>query len=373
MKFNLRTAAAVSAAIAGLAALGGCNSNKQIKGTFSDVGNDSLAVYIYQAGQSRKPAAVDTVVAENGKFSVNFKDTALFSIYITPLHHQGSLIPDPIFFLPGDRIKISGSISDPVYRGSKIYEGLARFTGYNTLKSEFESLYRKAETIAENDIVGQQALNGEYDSLTAKRDSIYAEYVKNNPDSPTSGYLTMFMNPEKGLESYNLLGSAVKESAMGEYLDNLASYFESAIEKERNKVNIQPGKPAPEFSLKDIDGKEHTLASFRGKYVLLDFWGKWCYWCMKGMPDMKEYYAKYSRKVEFVGINCRDSEETWKKTVEEEGLKWTNLYNGNDDEILTRYAVEGFPTKVLIDKEGKIVEVFVGESQDLYDKLDELF
>lgn len=94
---------------------------------------------------------------------------------------------------------------------------------------------------------------------------------------------------------------------------------------------------------------------------------------MKGMPQMKEYYAKYKNRIEFVGIDCRDSEDTWRETVESEGLDWTNLYNGNGQEILVNYAVEGFPTKVLIDKEGKIVQVFVGESEELYEKLDKLF
>ncbi len=372
MKLILRPAAAATAAMAGLLALSSCNSDRHITGTFSDIGNDTLTVHIFQTGSNR-PVAVDTVVAENGKFAVDFKDTAMFMVYILPLKDYQSMMPEPIYVLPGEKVKVSGSISDPELSGTTIYDGLAKFEGFKTLKQEFKDLYGKAAGIAENDIVGQQALSGEYDLLTAKRDSIYAEYVKNNPDDLTSGYLTLFMNPEKGLESYNLLSSTVKESALGKHLDELASYFETAIEKEKNKVNIRPGKPAPEFSLKDIDGNERTLASFRGKYVLLDFWGKWCYWCMKGMPDMKKYYGKYSSRIEFVGINCRDSEETWRETVESEGLDWTNLYNGSSDEILKTYAVDGFPTKVLIDKDGNIVQVFVGESQELYDKLDELF
>lgn len=372
MKSIIRTAAGMTAAIAGLLAAASCNTDRHITGTFSDIADDSLAVHIFKA-DSNRPVAVDTIVAENGKFSVDFKDTALFMVYILPLQDYQSMMPEPIYVLPGEKVKVSGSISDPVLSGTRIYDGLARFEGFKTLKDEFKALYEKAAQTAESDILGQQALNGEYDRLTARRDSIYAEYVKNNPDDLTSGYLTLFMNPEKGLESYNLLSSTVKESALGRHLDDVASYFESAVEKEKNKVNIQPGKPAPEFSLKDLDGKERNLASFKGRYVLLDFWGKWCYWCMKGMPDMKKYYDKYRSKIEFVGINCRDSEETWRETVESEGLDWTNLYNGTSDEILKSYAVEGFPTKVLIDKEGKIIQVFVGESQELYDKLDELF
>ena len=372
MKSIIRTAAGMTAAIAGLLAAASCNTDRHITGTFSDIADDSLAVHIFKA-DSNRPVAVDTIVAENGKFSVDFKDTALFMVNILPLQDYQSMMPEPIYVLPGEKVKVSGSISDPVLSGTRIYDGLARFEGFKTMKDEFQALFEKAAQTAESDILGQQALNGESDRLTARRDSIYAEYVKNNPDDLTSGYLTLFMNPEKGLESYNLLSSTVKESALGRHLDDVASYFESAVEKEKNKVNIQPGKPAPEFSLKDLDGKERNLASFKGRYVLLDFWGEWCYWCMKGMPDMKKYYDKYRSKIEFVGINCRDSEETWRETVESEGLDWTNLYNGTSDEILKSYAVEGFPTKVLIDKEGKIIQVFVGESQELYDKLDELF
>ena len=50
---------------------------------------------------------------------------------------------------------------------------------------------------------------------------------------------------------------------------------------------------APDFTLNDINGKPLALSSLRGKYVVIDFWGSWCGWCIKGIPKMKEYYAKY--------------------------------------------------------------------------------
>ncbi len=369
MKRIVKAAAAVSAALAGLAALSSCNNGKQISGTFSDIQNDSLAFYLYEpAGEC---VLADTVVAQNGNFEISFKDTAVFLAYIFPLDHNGQ--PNPAFILPGEKLKVSGTADAPVYSGTEIYDGLAGFHGFQEIQDEFEALFEKNRTVAEDDIVGLQNLNAAHEALVAKRDSIYSEYIKNNPNSLTSGYLTLFMNPEAGLESYGRLGDKVKKSSMGSFLSYIAEAYKGLVEKEKNKANVQPGKPAPEFCLKDMDGNERTLASFRGKYVLLDFWGEWCYWCMKGMPDMKKYYDKYSSKIEFVGINCRDSEETWKKTVKEQGLKWTNLYNGNGEEILVKYAVQGFPTKVLIDKDGNIVDVFVGESEDLYNKLDELF
>ena len=54
---------------------------------------------------------------------------------------------------------------------------------------------------------------------------------------------------------------------------------------------------APDFTLNDIDGNPLSLSSLRGKYVVLDFWGSWCVWCIKGMPEMKKYYAKYKDKL----------------------------------------------------------------------------
>ena len=371
MKKIFNAAAIAATAVCGAMTMS-CNSGPDICGTLDDITNDSLAVYVFEPGKNA-PTVVDTIVADNGKIAVNFKDTAFCWVYIFPLADQARGTEHPITFMPGDKVRISGSIYDPVYSGSKIYEGLKKFDGYNTFMDKLDSLYKKAEGIAENDILGQQGLNAEYESLMAEKDSVFADYVKNNPNDITSGYLTAYMNPQQGLDSYNLLGKNVKESAMGDFLSDIADGFAAAILKEKNKANIQPGKDAPDFALKDLEGNVRSLSSFKGKYVLLDFWGKWCYWCMKGMPDMKKYYDKYSSRIEFIGINCRDSEEVWKKTVEEEGLKWTNLYNGDANDVLNMYAVDGFPTKVLIDKDGKIVDVFVGESQELYDKLDELF
>ncbi len=366
-----KSAAAVTVALAGLLAFSSCNCGKQISGTLDDAGNDSLAVFIYNA-RTNDLAAADTIVARNGKIAVSFKDTAAVMVYVTPFGQQGSMAA-PVLVLPGEKVKVSGTLSDPVYSGTEIYDGLAVFEDFKKLENKFDELYRKARTISGDDIMGQQALSGEHDKLTAERDSIFAEYVKNNPDDLTSGYLTLFMNPEQGLQSYNQLSPSVKESGLGALLADVADQFASSILREQNKSKIQPGKTAPDFALNDLQGNRRTLSSFKGRYVLLDFWGKWCYWCMKGMPDMKEYYAKYKDKIEFIGIDCNDSEEVWRKTVEEEGLSWTNLYNGDSRDILNEYAIEGFPTKILIDKEGKIVQVFVGESEELYKKLDELF
>ena len=130
---------------------------------------------------------------------------------------------------------------------------------------------------------------------------------------------------------------------------------------------------APDFTLNDINGKPLTLSSLRGKYVILDFWGSWCVWCIRGIPNMKEYYNKYMGKFEILGIDCNDSEQDWKDAVKEHELPWLHVYNTPDSQLLETYNIEGFPTKIIIDPDGKIVKTIVGEDPEFYTFLDQLF
>ena len=107
--------------------------------------------------------------------------------------------------------------------------------------------------------------------------------------------------------------------------------------------------------------------------MVLDFWGSWCGWCIKGFPEMKEAYAQYKGKVEFLGISCRDTEKRWKAAVAKHQLPWLNVLNEGDVDVSALYAVEGYPTKIVINPEGKIQKIVVGESPEFYTYLDNLF
>lgn len=64
--------------------------------------------------------------------------------------------------------------------------------------------------------------------------------------------------------------------------------YESSLVRRAATERINAGESAPDFALKDLQGMDFTLSSLRGKYVVLDFWGSWCSWCIKGIPDMKK-------------------------------------------------------------------------------------
>ena len=132
---------------------------------------------------------------------------------------------------------------------------------------------------------------------------------------------------------------------------------------------------APDFELPDLQGNPLKLSSLRGKYVVLDFWGSWCIWCIRGIPSMKEAYAKYKDKMEILGVDCRDSEKKWKAAVDEYQLPWLQVRCPDKQlqMLAEQYNIEGFPTKVVLDPEGKIAKVIVGEDPDFYTYLDEIF
>ena len=132
---------------------------------------------------------------------------------------------------------------------------------------------------------------------------------------------------------------------------------------------------APDFELPNLQGSITKLSSLRGKYVVLDFWGSWCVWCIRGIPDMKEAYTKYKDKMEILGVDCRDTEEAWKAAVDEHQLPWLQVRCPDEQlqTIAAQYSIEGFPTKVVIDPEGKLVKTVVGEDPAFYTFLDELF
>ena len=148
---------------------------------------------------------------------------------------------------------------------------------------------------------------------------------------------------------------------------------EAVSEANDDQEGIADGQMAPDFTLKDINGNPLSLSSLRGKYVIIDFWGSWCIWCVRGMPKMKEYYKKYSDKLEILGVDCNDPEKKWKNAVKNLNLPWKHVYNPKDSyEILKKYQIQGFPTKILVDPEGKIAKTIVGEDPKFYEYLDEV-
>lgn len=167
------------------------------------------------------------------------------------------------------------------------------------------------------------------------------------------------------------LASATQFSCAGNNGDKKSEPASNGTEQ-TDSVTEEKEK-APEFTLDDINGKPLSLKSLQGKYVVLDFWGSWCPWCIKGIPEMKKYYDKYKDKMEIVGIDCNDSEEKWKAAVKQYEMPWLHVYNPKVSTLLKEYKIQGFPTKVVVNPKGDIANVVIGEDPAFYEYLDSLF
>ncbi|MCB2203626.1 TlpA family protein disulfide reductase [bacterium] len=130
-------------------------------------------------------------------------------------------------------------------------------------------------------------------------------------------------------------------------------------------LSAQVGKQAPEFSLKDKDGKVYSLESLKGKVVVLNFWATWCPPCKAEIPDLKRVYDKYGEKgVEILGVSLDN--KGWsvlKPFVEKWDINYPIVLGGID--IARDYGnVRSIPTTFIINREGKVIDRHVGSIKE---------
>lgn len=118
--------------------------------------------------------------------------------------------------------------------------------------------------------------------------------------------------------------------------------------------------PAPEFTTKDINGKDVKLSDFRGEYVVLDFWASWCRPCRQKAAEIKAIYPQLEAKgIKMCGINLDEDKGKWLDATREDGIVWTNtgeLKPFRDNKIAQLYKVRQIPSLFVVDPEGKIIK-----------------
>jgi len=276
------------------------------------------------------------------------------------------------------KFTFSGTVGDPEYcrlgitgrSGREFRVGFFLEKGTLKLEANKESMDKA--------VVSGTPVQDEYRAFQNKEDlttdwvrkkAVAKEYVKAHPSSYVSILeldIYFSYNPDvvELEELYNGLDEKIKTSHSGKIVkETLAAAKKTAV-----------GQAAPEFEQKDVNGRSVALSSFKGQYVLIDFWASWCGPCRAENPAVvKAYQAYRSRGFTILGISLDEHKDKWLEAIKKDGLVWTQVSDlqGWKNSVALTYGVAGIPMNFLLDKDGKIIAKGL-RGEDLKNKLAEL-
>ena len=196
-------------------------------------------------------------------------------------------------------------------------------------------------------------------------------FIKLHPDSFVALYLLWerldMMTADKAKELYNLTTAKYKT---GSYGSNIVKSIES-----RKQVAI--GKIAPDFEQADTSGKMVKLSSFRGQYVLIDFWASWCGPCRAENPNLVKAYQQYHDKgftILGVSLDQPGKKQAWLAAIHQDHLTWPQVSDLKfwNNAVAQQYWIRAIPQNFLLDREGKIIAANI-RGDELTKKLAEIF
>lgn len=215
----------------------------------------------------------------------------------------------------------------------------------------------------------------EFDSLAVEMKSLL-DRMMSVSDIETATRIVTLIDQDFAPYAFSKLPKGSENSLYYTYARAICNSA-SLAENQQNMLerSLESGAPVPEIVVNCLDGQVFNVSSLRGKWVVVDFWASWCGPCKRGFEKMKKVYSENSDKFEVVAIACGDQEETWRAAVEELELPWINLLASSPEAnngTVAGFPVTAYPTKIVIDPEGRLCDYTIGEVEDFYERLEKL-
>jgi thiol-disulfide isomerase/thioredoxin len=302
-----------------------------------------------------KPASFESVI-QKGKFdlSINQPAPTAYRLTIAGKPEAGTLTVfcdhgNLSIRLEGENFNIAevkGSKSNNEWqdydRGVKSFEGKLR-----AVQEYFEELAEKGEIGPKED-----SLRFAYQTFFQGKENYIRSWILNHPGSYVSPFILAIQygsSPKVDVLKplFSPLNPEIKSSYYGKVMGELVEKLDA----------VSIGKSAPVFSQSNPDGQQVSLESFRGKYVLLDFWASWCGPCRQENPNLVKTFQRFRDQLTILGISLDQKREPWLKAIKDDQLTWEQISDlkGWSNEVAGKYQVRSIPDNFLLDKEGKII------------------
>ncbi|UUC44019.1 TlpA disulfide reductase family protein [Flavobacterium cerinum] len=328
-----------------------------ITGEAKGIDNDKMVIIAMQSDLG--PISKDTVKIKDGKFVFKGKAETPEFCFIR-IQDVGDVVP---FILENGDIKVefvkdsirnskvTGSVTNDQFQkfndeSKPIYAKMQAFQIANN--SKLAAAQQAKDTATVNSLIKQ---NMEFQNQLNKKSE---DFIQNHPDSFLSvmlleNFMLYQTMPADKIESYyKKLTPAAKENKHGNAIKEFLA----------KQTAVQVGKPAPDFSAPNPEGKTVSLKESLGKATIIDFWASWCGPCRAENPNVVALYNElHSKGLNIIGVSLDQDAAKWKEAITKDQLTWTQISNLKSwqDPIAAQYNVKSIPQTFLLDASGKIV------------------